>query len=451
MGSTPNGKDWCLKALHPSDPLTTVTGIPDESAIPTVFMNYQSTYTIATEDPNAPTWGFDFTLMPHPVQFAAYKTMNWALGAPSTRALLNTQLTGVDHATKFANFRSTATRWRLAYMSVTLQQDAPALADQGTVAACQTAFSPQCHTASLVDAAGFTIALRPMICFETSDTPAFDKCQSMPSAYYTKSKEGCYMPLKLTRTCQEWSSDKTTVLTLPQPQTWEVGTIGVPKVSYLTSWPFAGLRTVGIDDVTKTITGDVTSDLCNDGVGHICVTNLAQTTKFTAFIRAGYEIQVIPGSMLTPQQKLSPAHDEIALDNYYKISREMKDAYPADYNDLGKIWGVISSIAKSVSPFLSKAPGIPGLIGAALHVGSGLGDQIAGMLGKKGRPISGQVKRYANGTSSAADREGIQEAIKQGGKLRIVRSLPMEVPPKKTKNRKRNGRNGSGGGLNKPR
>lgn len=41
----------------------------------------------------------------------------------------------------------------------------------------------------------------------------------------------------------------------------------------------------------------------------------------------------------------SPEHDPVALGAYYAISRQLKDAYPADYNDLGKIVRTIADVA----------------------------------------------------------------------------------------------------------
>lgn len=38
---------------------------------------------------------------------------------------------------------------------------------------------------------------------------------------------------------------------------------------------------------------------------------------------------------------------------YFRISRELKDGYPADYNDLGKILDVIKGAAKFVLPIAS--------------------------------------------------------------------------------------------------
>jgi hypothetical protein len=114
----------------------------------------------------------------------------------------------------------------------------------------------------------------------------------------------------------------------------------------------------------------------------LCARNLALTTSFTFFVRCGIEMQVVPSSVLAPQLKLSPPQDEAAIRTYFAIARELKDGYPADYNDAGKIWDAISSTVKKILPF---AENIPGIGGAARAV-SGMmtmGDKIRASRQKK--------------------------------------------------------------------
>lgn len=383
-------------------------------------MNYQSTYVIEPPvDPNPTSWSFDMTVTPHPVSFACYDQVN-ANGTRNNTALLNSQLAGNTHAEKFASFRSVCDRWRLAYMSVTIQQDAPALADQGSIAACQTAFAPMRNNFSYVSG-GYYWAARPVVSTTQGDKPAFTKIQSMPGAYFTKSKEGCYMPIKLTRTCQNWRSDSTnTFVSYSDHPATENGSFPLSKTLMTNSYscyPFYTLREATVDPAVGTFVGDVTSDMCNDAVGHISVQNVAATTRFTVFVRAGYELQVLPGTVLTPQQMLSPEHDELALNNYFAISRKMKDAYPADYNDLGKIWSVIKTAAKSVLPFLSNVPGVPGLVGKGLSAALGMAESIQGGY----KSLQGEVERKANrslanmrkGAGSEDDRETVQDYVRR--------------------------------------
>jgi hypothetical protein len=103
--------------------------------------------------------------------------------------------------------------------------------------------------------------------------------------------------------------------------------------------------------------GDATSPMLNGTWAHICAKNLAVTTSFTFFVRCGLEMQVSPSSTLAPQLKLSPPYDPVALTTYFQIARELKDGYPSEFNDLGKIWDVISKAARKIIPFVGMIPG----------------------------------------------------------------------------------------------
>lgn len=98
--------------------------------------------------------------------------------------------------------------------------------------------------------------------------------------------------------------------------------------------------------------GDWTPDLMNGNVAHICARNLSKETSFTFQFRMGVEIQLDPSSTLTPQLKLSPQYDKQALDTYFAISRELKDGYPADYNCVDKMWGVLRNTMLALTPKL---------------------------------------------------------------------------------------------------
>lgn len=447
LGATPDGKAWCLKALHPSDPITMTEGIPDENSVPSVFMNYQSTHTVSVGTSVDEPWGFDMTITPHPVSFGAYRKTQ-AGGVSDWHPMLNPQLAGTSHVDKFMSFRSQCDRWRMAYMSVTIQQDAPALADQGHIAACQSVLSPVALNFSYPYTNSQVWACRTAIATNLSDEPGFEKLQSMPGAYFTRSKDGLYMPLKLTRTCQNWNSDATCVYLHPgeldSTTPGLVGTAPIPttrSATWQSRYPFPGLDTLVYDPASKNFDGRVTSNLCNDVVGHISVVNVAPTTRFTVFVRAGYELQVLPGSVLTPQQRTSCEADALAISTYFAISRKMKDAYPAEYNDLGKIWDVISSVAKSILPGVAMVPGIPGLIGKGLLMGVNAGDAIRSKVSEAKQAVDA-VERSKKGVASAVDQDLVRRVATSGGLSQRFSQTPRQpypVRPQKSKNQKKGG------------
>jgi hypothetical protein len=216
--------------------------------------------------------------------------------------------------------------------------------------------------------------------YDQDDYPQYDRSQALPNAYFARSDAGAYVPLKLTNTHQKWHSldeavmvanDLSSALIPPDlgvlNTTGGVAIQGVPTLSDIPptgSYPFPSLmpcvRVANVSSVGRTSTvmaiGQSTSEMCNDTWAHISARNLSQSCSYSFFVRAGFEVQTCPSSPMSPQVRLSPPYDPMALDHYYAIARELKDAYPADYNDLGKLWDVIKSTANFALPYVKRIP-----------------------------------------------------------------------------------------------
>lgn len=349
-----------MKALHPSDPMTEVRGIPDQSALPSLCMNYQSTFTLSPEAGATGTWSFDATMVPHPLCFLSY-TRNTSVGT-SVGTLLNSQIDGVTHNTKYLAWKQLAQRWRLAYMSVTVYQDGPDLANQGTIVVAQPPVAPLKRSFSWCRAAfgGPLESIPPSCEWTAEDKPDFTRSQAMPNSYFNRSREGAYVPLKLTETCQDWVSegDEITVTEFTPGQTPGVNYTAVKALASadILTYPFYDLANARLDGAGHLV-GQATSPPLSGNWAHISARNLAVTTSYSFFVRCGIEMQVSPSSTLSPQLKLSPPYDPVALSTYFAIVRELKDAYPADYNTTGKLWGVIKQALNALDPVISIMPG----------------------------------------------------------------------------------------------
>jgi len=412
LGATSAGRSWCTKALHPSDPLTDVVGIPDESAFPSVFMNYQTIYTLSASPGATGTWNFNCQLVPHPIGvMAGNKTDSTGI---SVFEVLNSQVQGTTHAEKFVDFTDTFSRWRLAYMGVTVYQDGPDLANQGTITVCQSPVKPivgnifsYCGpTTDLVTNVGLPDWGNPHAMALPPDAlPDFDSTQTMPNAYFNNSKFGAYVPLKLSRTHQEWKSISDSVYMADTQSDGDVidhydPHIQIPVANVNPVWgangtyPFLTLATPTkvVQSLVPSIghiVGDQTSPFCNDFWANICARNLSTSTSYSFFIRYGYECQCLPGTPLTPHQKLSPQYDSQAIAEYFAVSRELKDAYPADFNDLGKIVDVIRDAIKAISPamLVSGNPLLAGT-GTLLNGGVSMFDAIRRAAGSRQKQIA---------------------------------------------------------------
>jgi len=380
-------------------------------------MNYQTTYTV-TPDPGwtGDTWEFDMALLPHPVAFA------WIYSHPTgntvnihTSVVQNSQLDGFTHAVKVNSFMSMAERWRLAYAGVSIYQDGADLNNQGTIVVAQVPCEPQERVYHGWQQYGATPAdtlvyAYPPVQFWEDDKPNFQASQGMPNAYFGRSKEGAYVPLKLTETCQDWSSVKDVVYYADQDGIQSQAPIPLPQSSATGVFPFGDDSGNGgahedlaaaYSEVTATehlVHGETTVKMLNGTFAHICARNLAMSTSYSFFFRYGIEMQVKPNSVLAPQMKLSPMYDPAALNAYFQIARELKDAYPVDYNDKGALWGVIKQAARVALPMLGAA-GPYGKAAATLGMGAlALGDAVQNRLastksGERDRPPQAAVER----------------------------------------------------------
>jgi len=401
--------------------LSEVQGIPDESAFPSVFMNYQSVYTLSPHPGATGTWDFNAQMIPHPIGFM-YGVKGDSVDSTKFE-FMNNQIDGASHAQKYVEFTNTFSRWRLAYMGVTVYQDGPDLANQGTIVVCQTPVKPivgnvysYCQPNSDTGLVLDDWANVHTMGFQEADFADFNTTQTMPNAYFNNSKYGAYVPLKLSRTHQEWKSLSDSVYVNPvsgdgnavdhyDPHLQIPAATANPDWGTGGSYPFISLRPATKVDATTPgvghVVGDQTSPICNDFWANISAQNLSVQTSYSFFVRAGYECQCLPGTQLTPHQKLSPPYDPQAVAEYFAIARELKDAYPADYNDLGKILDVIRDAVSTVGDVFSSIP----------HpVFQGLG-----MAAKGGTALYDSVKRSVGGKNkseaSAADIQRARTAL----------------------------------------
>jgi len=385
--------------------------------MPSMFMNYQSVYTVKPNALATGTWSLDGQLIPNPISFAAYSVEDST--GHSNHECINSQIPGATHQARWKEFLSDFTRWRLAYASVTIYQDGPDLSNQGTVVVCQKPVAPSGYNIPIRqdDLAMGQVGSLHMFHLEPSDLPNYASSQAMPNAYFGRSKDGAYIPLKLTNTHQKWHSLQDAVAqacladlssplgntpyALVLPATSDVPLEGI--------YPFVSMNdahiytTPGENPKSYTIY-DLTSAFCNDNWADFSFKNMSVNTSLSMFFRFGFEVQLQPGSSMSPHLKLSPPYDPAAISAYFAIARELKDAYPAEYNDKGKIWEVISGIAKAVAPGLVAVPIVGPMLATGVGAAAKIGDMIHGYVKRSGRPTLGNV-------ASAADLDRTRNAI----------------------------------------
>lgn len=413
FGSTAEGKEWCLKALHPAEPRIKCPGIPDAFNGSVVNISFEQSVLIssATTGDATATWGLDVDVLPHPVAIGRYRRFlsspagsGTIMGDPTS--VLNTNITGPQHAEKMANFLKVAEYWRLAFCSCTATLVCNDLNNQGSVIGVQTPFAPLTWTAvSLPNPAPpARIVCNPKVrtlqglSGSRTDFMSYEEATIYPNKYTGQARDGCYLPLRLTPEAFVWQGAHTLEGWAPRP----------PVAGYC---PDFGSTTGPIllkndcyfpDFYAPTVNGGglftdtyLTSPLCNGDLGHICFSGMSPQASVRLVFRIGFEYRVPVTSPFLPLSVVSPAMDVLALQNYTLISRTLKDGFPASYNDWGKLWDVIKRAAKAVLPTVGA---VFGPTGAA--VGSGLASLI---------PVTSQ-------TQIEESREAVKEALTDGPK-----------------------------------
>lgn len=398
-----------MKALHPSDALVDVSGIPDKSAIPSVMINYQSTARIAAPDGQTDPWNFASLVTPHPVAFGFDTPVDSdGVSTGEFHPHLNQQLSGANHATKAGSFLGQVERWRLAYFGVSYHFDGPALSNQGTISVAQVPYAPRTfNVGGIVGTASAGFA--HVRCADAvgvqggGEFPNYDRNITMPNAYQGEIKNGAYIPIKLTKTCQQWRSRADLEMWANITSSTLGGVVFSTSDSDLI-FPFPGLPgETFLNEVGSN--GAATSPILNDVVAHVCGRNISPAAGLIVTYRVGIEAQVEPGTVLSPYQKVSPEYDPVAMKAYFLVARQLKDAYPVSYNDLGKLWDVISGGLRVAAPVLST---VHPLLGSAATGISALGNAVRGMAGSGLGPAKAR-----NATLSATSEDALKKEIEK--------------------------------------
>ena len=413
------GKDWLVKALHPSDPMTEIVGIPDQSTMSTACLNWQVQPVIAPASGAVGTWSADITLWPDPAM-----PLRWAVtDSVGTRADCQyTSQLGGTYVDAFNALTSNAERWRLAYLGATLYVDAPALSDQGSIVAAQVPIEGEVVSCAVLSGSlnmGSARAMR----FQASDVPSFGSLVQMPNAYTSQAKFGAYMPLRLGANHQRWFSQADTV---NDATGWPVSGHGytIPSAgsdagAVACGWPYTSGVSAYLNTTLPAIWGMRRFYPINENVGHICLTNLSVSTRITVVVRMGLEVQCCPNSIWAPMLRPSPAYDREATEAYFRISRELKDAYPADYNDLGKLWDVLKDAARKALPLIGRFGG---------PIGQGISMAGSLLLGQKAeRKLKESVPKPSQALPVQRDRPPAVEAERVRRQVSFVPDVPRTV------------------------
>jgi len=411
-GITTEGGSWMAKALHPSDNIPKFGGVPTRDSVPTAVVNYTNTYILEAPTTTVDVWDCLISSVLTPVSFG--KAVKFCKNEARTfvenvekEVLLNTQL-GVQsegepakYVTGVATWRNMVTRYRPMYCGVTFTLTAPSTADQGTVAAVQLPLDTiQAGSTTIGDPLPGT---RPMQTYRTlhgaldmgfnCDTadgthynPEFEfaALQGTPGAYVAAAKEGAYLVMKLDEEALQYKSSNELIVPFtfvggdnPTRAVMSIYTDSgdgyMPFYSeYFPTHPYLpddqqvlyvpvivdggngsqATKKVGVPATDFIMPNRASQPESSKMMGLTYFRGISKAATITVTTRVGFECVVPPDSILLPSVEKAVAYDPVALDGYWRISKELAMAYPASYNFLGALWGVIKTIGMAVIPGL---------------------------------------------------------------------------------------------------
>lgn len=415
FGSTPTGREWCIKALHPSDDSVDCKGIPDLCASPATVINYRHVVKIGALSTleGAGTWDADVTIIPTPTVIG--------------RCFRNQQ--GNTHITNWTNqtypgtidevnaaFRGLVTRWRLCYFGVSVYLDAPALANQGTVLAAQYEVAARdLGPATLTTEGGLLNVPDHMVSsFPEGWNPDAVTLEQMPNSYFGQAKDGCYLPLKLDDNRSRWFSDSDCRYDATRWLSNPDGQAGVLAATAASSGygPYPSATQLFRSGVNQWV-GTLLQPFGNKSVGRIVLQNLSKDATISVYYRFGIEATVRPNSSLAPYMHLSPLYDPAALTEYHMVARELKDAYPVAYNDFGKLWDTLKSVASFIAPVLPAFGPVGSVIkGVGETVGRGI-DALMQKTNPRDTPAASYTERSVKAIEAPRAKRLVTKAKKK--------------------------------------
>lgn len=365
LGDTEAGENWCLMALHPSQGPLELRGIPDADAFPSVCMDYESVVSIPAPQGAVGVWKVILDVFAHPVQPVSFYSEYNGSSAVAGGVVNPTLPASANYSDSTIQFAKLCNSYRMMYTGVTIDLDASALNDSGSVIAGQLPLESQVFNYSLPPIDPDYEALGFAHLFSANYATNFpgQTIAQLPGAYMGLAKDGIYMPLKISPTAPWVTTSNTNFVVLANPTT-----AGPPSLNNLrhtqlplaaqNPFPFYGSTYYGPDPpfnsafraTNNGVDGDVAIPFQQQVMGHIVFYNLNVAASLTLKVRWGVEMRIEPNSILAPALKPSARHDLLALSAYSDIAGALPWAYPSSYNADNKLLAFIKKAWNTIRP-----------------------------------------------------------------------------------------------------
>jgi hypothetical protein len=357
------------------------------ACIPTAALNFMTTQTITA--PAAASWTADVSMCPTPLYFGKVHTGDGVAFGEST--VYNPSLGVALPATEFgavavayntaaiAAFHNNVQQYRLTYAAMTVTLTASATTNQGSVVAAQYPLLPQ-----LANGMWYNMTSNPQLGnltrpaqFWSDSRYSPQQLQAMPGSVQWEARKGVYSILKLDQDLQRWRSAEETFAPMSATNAYPlvnsvafVGAGGMtdfnaavaftdesPAFGPYGLWSIPSGSGTGATSISAAphLVSSCTYPPTSSNVSHAVFSGLDPLATLVVTFRVGYEVVVPPDSQYIGLVSSPINYDPVALQSYYKISREMLAGYPAEYNSLGSLATLIASVAKRVVPPIGRA------------------------------------------------------------------------------------------------
>lgn len=368
LATTPGGRNFAMKALHPSDHEIKSTRVPGGNCLSVALCSDQVT-TIPLASANSQV---EINLIPNIIEPCSmvvqdgallkdYAFFNAAFGGSVVENPSNSDLNAICGSVAKA-----VEKYRITSQSVTVELIAPSLSDQGTITAAQYNMPPRTESMGtfMQDVtSGFNNKFIVVPDVYLYERPVLSNQMVLGTQAYTaKAREGTYMPLKLTTF--KWRNVNDPMIPFSSSRELATRTFEDYSLNDNSGWPFHISR-AGITNVQDIYP---LPKCCGHNFGFISVEGCAANVALRVRVRQTVEIGCRPSSTFAPLLEVALPPDETCLKMYFEVSSRMADAYPASYNDLGKLKSFIMGIAKKIGPYvepvLNSLSLVPGPVGA---------------------------------------------------------------------------------------
>lgn len=367
LGSTPEGRAWCFKALHPADTGITSASIPTKQVANIASLDFNQLDVLSMPASFDPTkvWSLKIYVLRDPIILYAYKMeqegRNFVSGC-----IINKQFSGIAtepgatyYETVFRHIRRNCERFRLTAQSITGYFDGASLSDQGHVVVGQTEY-PRMKVNNMGDVdstdyssvpADSNIIMGIPMYFYQDPLPERDNILQTTDPYQGDAKEGFYAPSKL-RSVGEWIYTNQSYAFLGSGRSLnninELGNqyyiSGAKFDQFIGSFPYAYTEDVSGPNVPMTF------KQTDSGLTSIFYTGISATSSLRITMRWCMDMIVRPGTLYAPFVKSNVPDDPLAINMYYEVARRLKDGYPSNHNNLAFLAPIIRGMAATVGP-----------------------------------------------------------------------------------------------------